>query len=131
MKRVINGIVLESNRKIFLVQKRDHWIVPGGKPNEGETDLVCLAREFQEELPGTEINQRNAFFYGEFRAQSPYSGSSLLVRAWHLQTPSFIGEPAREIRAKRWVTSQEAYDLALSDATRQIIQRLRHDHYLQ
>lgn len=129
MKRVINGIILE-HRKILLVDKRGTWIVPGGKPENGESDLVCLAREFREELSGTEIDQPSAFFYGDFYAQSPYSGSQIHVRAWHLRTPLVINNPSSEIRAKRFVTPSEAYETNISHATQQIMRRLEEDLYL-
>lgn len=129
MKRVINGILLDGPRTL-LVLKRDYWIFTGGKPEDGESDLDCLAREFREELPGTEIDTHSAFFYTECQATSPYSSSSILVRAWHLRTPLVIGNPAREIREKRWVTAEEAYDLNISEATRIILGRLQDQLYL-
>jgi len=62
MKQVIQGIVVEDGH-VLLVRKNDAWIFPGGKLEEGESHLACLAREFREELSGTKINPKSAEYF--------------------------------------------------------------------
>ncbi len=52
------GLIVVRDRRILLVRKRnsEHLILPGGKPNLGESDLACLIREIDEEL-GVEVDQ--------------------------------------------------------------------------
>ena len=70
MGEAIAGAIIE-NGKLLIVLKKESWILPGGKPEEGESDLACLARGFREELSGTKINIKSAQLYGFFDGISP------------------------------------------------------------
>lgn len=50
--RIVVLLCIDPNGKILLVRKRNTamFMLPGGKPNEGEAEIDCLAREIYEEL---------------------------------------------------------------------------------
>ena len=51
MKRVVAGIA-EKDGKLLMFHSKKHnlWEFPGGKVEEGETDVDALKREWREEL---------------------------------------------------------------------------------
>ena len=79
MRIAINSICLKDN-SILLLEKRDVWILPGGKPNEGESDLVCLDRENREELPYAQVVVKD--FYKEFNGKTPHTGDMLCAKTY-------------------------------------------------
>jgi 8-oxo-dGTP diphosphatase len=50
--RIVVLLCLDTEGKMLLVRKRNTamFMLPGGKPDEGEVELDCLAREIHEEL---------------------------------------------------------------------------------
>jgi len=49
MKRAINLADINQDG-LLIVKNKNVWILPGGKPEKGESDLKCLYRELKEEL---------------------------------------------------------------------------------
>lgn len=45
----IKGIVLRDGRVLLLLNERDEWDLPGGRPDAGEDHRAALAREVLEE----------------------------------------------------------------------------------
>lgn len=45
----VYGIVFNDKGEILLIQEKGKWKIPGGTPEEGETDLATLKRELLEE----------------------------------------------------------------------------------
>lgn len=80
MRTAISAAIIR-NGAMLLVKKRNTWILPGGKPNEGESDTQCLIREItKEEVPGTKLSDFR--FYKSFKGRTPHSGDILLVRVY-------------------------------------------------
>jgi 8-oxo-dGTP pyrophosphatase MutT (NUDIX family) len=50
--RIVVLLYMDSEGKVLLVRKRGTamFMLPGGKPDEGESELACLEREIYEEL---------------------------------------------------------------------------------
>ena len=57
--------------KVLMARSKgkEHFYVPGGKREKGESDVECLKRECQEEL-NIEIDIDTAFLYGTYTAYS-------------------------------------------------------------
>lgn len=68
---IVAGCLLDQDQRLLVVRKRDtsHFMLPGGKPAPGETPLVTLARECQEEL-GTSIREDELAMLGRFRTRA-------------------------------------------------------------
>jgi 8-oxo-dGTP diphosphatase len=45
----IKGVVLHQGRVLLLLNERDEWDLPGGRPDSGEDHRAALAREVREE----------------------------------------------------------------------------------
>ncbi len=60
-----------KDRKVLstLSAGKDTWYIPGGKREEGESDLQALVREVKEELT-VDILENTVKPYGVFQAQS-------------------------------------------------------------
>ncbi len=51
----IKGVVLHQGRVLLLVNERDEWDLPGGRPEAGEDHRAALVREVLEET-GLSVN---------------------------------------------------------------------------
>src|SRR5579883_1021499 len=50
----VKGVVLHEGRVLLLLNARDEWDLPGGRPDPGEDFLAALRREVREEA-GLEV----------------------------------------------------------------------------
>lgn len=124
----IAGIVLDD-KKLLVVKKRDAWIFPGGKPEDGESDIACLVREFREELSGTRIDPKSVEFYDTFKGISPNLKLPMEGRFYRVSLNSELGLPSREILDRRFVSYSSLRDYRLSEAAREVVESL-HDRRL-
>ena len=54
MNTAICAAVIQYGQ-LLIVEKKNIWILPGGKPKLGENDFSCLIIEVSEYLSGTKI----------------------------------------------------------------------------
>jgi 8-oxo-dGTP diphosphatase len=45
----VKGVVVQRDRVLLLLNERDEWDLPGGRPDPGEDHRAALAREVREE----------------------------------------------------------------------------------
>lgn len=122
------GVVIIENGSLLLVQKRQVWILPGGKPEEGETDRQCLLREVQEEeLPGLVLHDLK--YFGTFVGTTPHQGDQLQAEVYLADAGGDI-TPSAEVSKAEWVKSSDLGKYNLSGISRQIIHSLRQNGYL-
>lgn len=131
MKIVMGAAIFEYGR-LLVVKKKATWILPGGKPNEGETDGRCLEREVGEELSGTKITDIRP--YNEFRGISPNKGDETLLRVYFAVRDGALSggqtlRPSAEISELAWMSlnDYQGRKYALSDLTCKVVDSLVKD----
>lgn len=112
--------------KILLVKKKNTWILPGGKPENDESDKGCLIRELNQELPKLHIIDQLQHF-GNFTGKTPHKGDQLTAKVYLSPVEGDI-TPAAEISDAQWTAKPENYNL--SDITRKIIAALKNTGHL-
>lgn len=127
MRTAINAAIIQ-NKKLLLVRKNQTWILPGGKPEEGESDLECLSREMDEELSVKEL--QNIRYYDEFKGQTPHKGDIIKTRVYFADINVGLYDVPEEdsISEYSWINEFSNYNL--SKTTEKIITSLKKDRYL-
>ncbi len=96
----IGAIIIAERRMIVAREKGlDTFFIPGGKRNEGESDLQALEREIIEEL-GVKI--KNPKFYNTFFAHSHDNRDEVRVKAYFVELGG-NPEPNSEIEELLWI----------------------------
>ncbi len=126
MKKIIVNAAIIKNRQILLVKKRDVWILPGGKKQNRESNLECLARGISEELSGAKINIIG--HYTNFVGRTPYSSIKIKSIVYLANMNNGALTPSGEISEARLIDNFEDY--LISPLTEQIIKSLKSDYYL-
>lgn len=126
MRTVINSIIINEN-KLLLVKKKETWILPGGKIEEGEGDLECLAREVSEELSGTKLKDLN--YYKDFDGITPHSKKMIKTKVYFAKIDGELYIPSQEIKDVRYISDFHNYNI--SNITKSVINSLIQDKYLK
>ncbi len=124
MRKAI-GVVIIKNGRILLVRKKKVWILPGGKPEIGESDMQCLFREVREELP--QLVLQDPEYFSAFVGTTPHKGDQLQAEVYFAHANGDI-TPSAEVNKAEWVKNPEEYNL--SDITRKIVFFLRQNGHL-
>ena len=102
----IVAIVIQ-NHKLLLVKGLDKYKefwTPGGKREEGESDLECLKRELDEEI---NVKVTSAKFFGEYTSKSPYHEDVLTISRVYIVDISGEIKVAKEIQGYVWMSRKE------------------------
>jgi len=99
---LVDGLLLSTRSK-----GKDAYYIPGGKRENGETDIETLVREVKEELT-VDIIPETAKLYGVFEAQAHGKAEGVIVRMT-CYTADFTGNVAAssEIEELRWLTTAD------------------------
>jgi len=128
LRRAIGAAII-SEGGLLLARKKQTWILPGGKPEEGESDIDCLEREISEEVLGLEITGLRR--YGAFEGIAPYKGYALEVTVYLTDLKFSTNlHPGAEIEELAWVSAGDIEKYPLSDITRKIVNLLLREGYL-
>ena len=97
------GLAVTDAGRLLVVKKKgtSSYILPGGKPEEGESDLQALAREIEEEL-GCQLNPATIAFLGCFSdTAAEMANTRVTVRLYGAQ---LLGDPSprSEIETLKW-----------------------------
>ena len=125
MRIAISTVIILDNR-ILLVKKRETWILPGGKPEESESDIECLCREVKQELSETQLEEFQ--YYKTFEGKTPYSGDLLQARVYFSRINGQLHGPSSEISGVEWINEFSEYNI--SEITLKVINELKRDSYL-
>ena len=124
MRKAICAVIIKDGC-ILLVKKQKTWILPGGKPKLGESDMQCLFREIKEELPTLKL--KNIKYFGAFAGITPHKGDMLRTAVYFADANGEIA-PSAEINMAEWIKNPEEYNL--SDITQKIVLSLRKNGHL-
>lgn len=116
------GILAVENGKVLLLYRDDenHWEVPGGKVEPGESPTETAVRETREEI-GVDVELRQPFYSGEFQ----HRGKLFL---WHGYLAELDGEPRlqeEKFSELKWFEPSELPEEELAPNLRMILPALR------
>lgn len=125
---IIDLIDINENNEILLTNKKGTWILPWGKKDEPEADIITLNREIDEELSGAKIDENSIVPYKTFHGITPFNQTKREIRTyfWKLVSEN-ITASAEIIEAKY---EKQPLQLNLSNITKEIIETLIADWYL-
>lgn len=116
------GLAVIDGERLLLVRKRnsEFYILPGGKPEQGESDVEALSREIDEEL-GCAIASDRLCFLGTFSDEvAGVPDARVTIR---LYAGALIGNPSprSEIETLVWWTRTDYQEQALAPSLRNAI----------
>lgn len=96
---------------VLTVRKRGTraWMLPGGKPEDGETAAECAVREVLEEL-GVEIPLAALAPMGEFETRAANEAGFALLASVFRTRVAIAPEARAEIEAVRWIDPRVGID---------------------
>jgi 8-oxo-dGTP pyrophosphatase MutT (NUDIX family) len=117
---VVIAAAVVVDRRLLLVSKRAApavFYLPGGKPEPGETDAACLAREIREELNASVASSRLLTVVNGVAA---LEGTPMRMTVY---VAALDREPqaAGEIAALDWFSPQQAFAGTLAPAVAQSV----------
>jgi 8-oxo-dGTP pyrophosphatase MutT (NUDIX family) len=123
----VGGIILNKGK--MLVSRNDDktvFFIPGGKREDGESDLDTLRREIMEELG---VNALYPMFYKELVTMSHDFTDRLKIRSYFIDIDS-EPTPNNEIAELLWIDRNNYSDFNLSDPLKVIVENLIKDGVL-
>jgi 8-oxo-dGTP diphosphatase len=118
----VAAAVWTGDGQLLVVRKRgaDVYILPGGKPAAGETDLAALTRELQEELACTPI-PGTVSWVGEFTdVSADDSRHEIVIRLYTVELEGSL-TPSSEIVEYLWLNPSSHSSVPLAPSIRRKI----------
>lgn len=99
----VAGVIIQ-NRKLLMVRRYDeeHFIIPGGRMEKGETPRQTLERELREEL---NVGLETTRFLGVYEAPHFRDKNKLVRMETYLAEISGTPAPSNEIKEIIWIDS--------------------------
>ena len=120
---VVAGIVRDSDRILITQRLADdawggYWEFPGGKVEEGESDVQALERELWEEI-GVQTTT------GELVWEMVHDYTSHRVRVRFYYSQIREGSPiCRDVQALRWITRNEMVNFHFLPSNEPLLKKL-------
>ncbi|RID88373.1 NUDIX domain-containing protein [Peribacillus asahii] len=101
MIKKIGAAIVKNNRLLVVSKKKypNQFMLPGGKPEKGESELETLSRELQEEL---KLNIESAELLGIHETISMFETEPLIITVY-LTKVSGVPNPDSEIYSYKWI----------------------------
>lgn len=122
MIELAGNLIIRDERVLLLYREDEqHWEVPGGKVEDGESPTEAAVREAEEEI-GASLELRKPFYSGEFQ----HEGQLFL---WHCYLAEIV-EGDLEIQEDKfseleWVETTELDEIELAPNLNMILPALR------
>lgn len=103
----IGGVIINDGKVLGLRKKKEsensEFIIPGGKREDGETDVDTLIREIKEE---TNLDVRNNSFLGEYYDMAVFENVPIRIRTYIVEVDGELGVQ-NEIKEYRWLGKED------------------------
>jgi len=101
------ALVVIKDKKVLMARSKgkEHFYMPGGKRDTGESDVQCLVRECREEL-GIEVDPNSAFLYGVYTAYS-YKDKPPATLTMYQANFAGTATPTSEIEEIGWLSYKD------------------------
>jgi 8-oxo-dGTP diphosphatase len=109
------GILIRRGTKFLMVRKESspYFMMPGGRPEPGETEMETLSREIKEELSSC-LDTSSVLFLGIFEDKAANEENALVQVYLYKGIVDGPMTPSAEIEESRWVTIEEAKTLLVA-----------------
>jgi 8-oxo-dGTP diphosphatase len=120
------GVAVVQDDRLLLVRKAGlgPLILPGGKPEVGESDMQTIVREIREELD-CEIDPHSLAFVATFKDRKAGAGRDMVCVSLYRAALSGMPTPSSEIQELVWCHPADAQNHLLAPSiTNQILPHL-------
>jgi len=121
MIELAGNLLIEEGKLLLLYRKdEEHWEVPGGKVEEGESPTQAAVREVEEEI-GVDVELEKPFYTGEFMKDGE-------MYLWHGYIASTEDEPdiqEEKFSELEWIDEERLDEIDLAPNLSQIEPALR------
>ena len=126
MNKIIKyGLVIVKDGKFLINRKYGTklFLMPGGKPEAGESIEECLVREIKEEHEGYLV-KASVKFFGQFEDMAANEPDTIISMKVYIGEVQGILKPSSEIEEQRWFGREDSIEILFKIIKKQIFPML-------